>query len=160
MIIRGAIDISSSTCCSSSSCCCCCCCCCVFGGCWPVPAVRNSTFRRFLSNPPKIVSHSALPLPNFLDPRRSEEEGQGEGGRWGIGWEGNSLQNHQYFLPFSTFWPFSGQADPPKLFYGKIQYLTARSRPVIPSPRDRRADILKFTSFLVVFQPSLFASPS
>ena len=57
----------------------------------------------------------------------------------------------------SAFWPFSGQADPPKLFYGKIQYLTARSRPVIPSPRDRRAKNVKFTCFLAVFQPSLFA---
>ena len=60
---------------------------------------------------------------------------------------------------FSTFWPFSGQADPPKLFYGKIQYLTARSRPVIPSPRSLRAENVKFPCFLAVFQPSLFVPP-
>ena len=40
----------------------------VFGGGWPVPAVKNSPFRRYLSNGPKIVSNGAL-QPQFRTPQ-------------------------------------------------------------------------------------------
>ena len=91
-----------------------------FGCWWPVPAVRNSPFRRYLSNGPYPVSNGAL-QPQFWSFFRILNFGKTR----------YYYNNKRRYYPPSVFrisvlGGFPGSGTSPGGFFGKIQYRTTR----------------------------------
>ena len=104
------------------------------GGWRPVPAFRNSPFRRYLSNGPYPVPHFAL-QPQFRPIFRIFNFGK-------LRYYYNSKRryNPPLVFRFSVFWGFLGSGTARGGFYGKFQYRTPRSRSVTPSPHSVSAE--------------------
>ena len=91
-----------------------------FGGWRPVPAFRNSPFRRYLSNGPYPVSNGAL-QPQFWSFFRILNFGK-------IMYYYSNKRRYDppLVFRFSVFWGFPGSGTSPGGFFGKIQYRTTR----------------------------------
>ena len=91
-----------------------------FGGWRPVPAFRNSPFRRYLSNGPCPVPQFAL-QPQFRPIFRIFNFGK-------IMYYCSNKRRYDppLVFRFSVFWGFPGSGAAPGGFFGKFQYRTTR----------------------------------
>ena len=124
-----------------------------FGGWRPVPAFRNSPFRRYLSNGPYPVPNGAL-QPQFRPIFRIFNFGK-------LRYYYNNKRRYNPLLVFrfSVFWELPGSGTAPGGFYGKFQYRTTRfcgvSWPPCPENLVRKI----FCSTFGEFQGAVFPVP-
>ena len=91
-----------------------------FGGWRPVPAFRNSPFRRYLSNGPCPVPQFAL-QPQFRPIFRIFNFG-----KLRYYYSNNRRYDPPSVFRISVFWGFPGSGTAPGGFFGKFQYRTTR----------------------------------
>ena len=110
-----------------------------FGGWQPVPAFRNSPFRRYLSNGPCPVPQFAL-QPQFRPIFRIFNFG-----KLRYYYSNKRRYDPPLVFRFSVFWGFPGSGTARGGFYGKFQYRTTRFCGVswLPCPENLVRKILK-----------------